>query len=542
MASWLTCTLLLGGVTSRAETAVEQADRTRQEMLDLLATQPKQGDNSAVARENSDEVRGMRNVLRAIDEARRELGFGEESSALFSLIQAGEVAKLPPAIRSSVDALIAKLQAEKSDREKVFLAQVEATCRQTGEVALQAKEAKELDGLLQKLTILSKDKLAIGPGSSSVQGRLRAATMFVSRWQEYLLENQSGGFNISVPTTLRNLASDTDMTVFVPRSEILARLAAYERRDPNNRPQISAQQTDANVRAILQKTKSLEDLSGSVNQLIALEQSITSSSSYSISNASLLRTALPVLDELHSRYLEFCNGLEVHLGLRDNFTGLVKIPELEATLLPLRMQLLKLAVPRLLQAGKVDKPSADETAEDFLNRFIQEAKQRRDWAAAMRGLEVRHALNPVRASPMFAAQEQAVSSYRDFLAAVYLEEAKCYEQATTLYFEVLRSGQEDLPAAFIGERLAAIRKEHPTEYQNGVKRVFPPPTATAATPTQPGGTKSAETPAVPQKSPYEPPEILDDSQKLIIPAITPAPGATPGATTVSGSLADPRRG
>ena len=534
------------GVTAVcAETFAEEADRTRQEIINVLETQRKQGNNS-------EETRALRNALRGIDETRRYLDLGDDGSAVRELAQAGEAEDLPTTTRTEMAGLLTQAQAEKTDREKAFLARVNAACQRLSETATKAKEAKELDGALQELGQLSKNRLATGLLYNDMQNKLRVAMTFANHWQDYLADSQHSERTANVITNLRTLANDSEATAFVPRSEILARLASYETRNLNGEPPQSSQQINTRVRAILQKTKTLDDLSDSVDQLLALQKAIVSGAtffvgggsvvsrpSYNLNGNSLLETSLFALDEMCSRYREFRSGLEVHLALRDGDHGTNKSPELETTLLPLRVQLLRLAFPRLLHVGKDDQPGADEAPADFLNRYIREAKGRQDWAATMRGLELRQALS-VERSTLSVSQEQAISAFRDFLAAINLEEAKCDEQAVAVYFTALRSGQEDLPAAFIGERLAAIRKEHPSEYATGMRQVFPVPTTPSeAAPIHSADVSPSGISEPGQERPDDAREMLDDAKKLVVPATTPAPGAVPNPSASPGPSVNP---
>ena len=96
-------------------------------------------------------------------------------------------------------------------------------------------------------------------------------------------------------------------------------------------------------------------------------------------------------------------------------------------------------------------------------RLAADARQHKDW----------HRLRDVLETPSrFLGSGQFVATgdrnaVRSFLAARNLDEAGVWPAAVTAYIQELKNAATFLPVEEIKERLEAIRREHPDDYQRG---------------------------------------------------------------------------
>ena len=167
-----------------------------------------------------------------------------------------------------------------------------------------------------------------------------------------------------------------------------------------------------------------------------------------------------------------------------------------------------LLIPRYAGAPEGTKPQPGETAEDFLLRLSEEAKNRGDVKNTLR---CREALQMMGKPNIFPSTDRAATSF--LAAAKNQEKAGQIVLALTSYQAALKTGSDLIPADWIGQRLEVIKTEHPAEYAAVVERVLSPPA-----PPQPFG----GTPSIPQPMPQPPGPTLPNST-FSVPPKPPAP-------------------
>ncbi len=469
-----------------------------------------------------------RNGLNTLEQTRQYLESGNDDSAMQQLASGRSGTDLPEEIRTALDTIRQKLMTERTAREKDYAAEIDAACERAGDAVLKAKEPKDLDGTLKELVKLTRQPdynryRGNGEGSSAV--RLQAASNFVSRWQDYLLARNRND-DRAVTNTLRNLSDNSNQPLLIPRSVILA----LQPREPENdsprstpRPvQRPQEQIDADAAGIVEAVKTLGEIPDALAKLAKLRQEITSRSSYSYSSDSVLGSSVAGLESIQRAYLEIQHGLATTISLGISRTENTSHPNIENALLPLRVQLVKLVAPRLLGATEEDKAADGEGLDAYLHRLIEAAKKRQDWSAVERGLDLKRTLAASASSAFVNSNDQETQAFKNFFAGRNLEQARQYEQAVISYLTALRSGQEDLPAALIGERLEAIQMAHPTEYASGSKYVLEPP-RTPFGYGPPGMYRGMSDPRFPGRMGAQP-EPAENT--LPVPAVSPS--ATPG--------------
>ena len=250
---------------------------------------------------------------------------------------------------------------------------------------------------------------------------------------------------------------------------------------------------DADADEIIKAVKTLGDIPVALTKLAALQRELIFHRSYSLGSDSVLGSAMLGLEAIQRAYLEIQHGLATTISLGHGRGEFSLHPNVENVLLPLRVELVKLVAPRLMGAPKEEKAAEGEGLDAYLRRLIEAAKKRQDWLAVERGLDLKHTLAATASSAFVSSNDRETQAFKDFFAGRNLEQARQYDQAVISYLTALRSGQEDLPADLIGDRLDAIQRAHPAEYASGSSymRELPRPTVPPGLPERAGGLPGA---------------------------------------------------
>lgn len=125
--------------------------------------------------------------------------------------------------------------------------------------------------------------------------------------------------------------------------------------------------------------------------------------------------------------------------------------------------LIRFALQRILQTPPDMAQKDDENTAEFLQRVLASARSTSDWALVSRVLDAAQSLNLST-----VASYNDTSALRTFLGGMNQEKAHYPSGAVSAYLTALKSGSLVIPVDYIGERLAAIRKEFPQEYEAGL--------------------------------------------------------------------------
>ncbi len=539
----LLAVFLFGTGNMFSQTPIELLDRVQKDLqtrYDAKRAMPEAAPTPPPMLDRTEEYT-LQRTLDELRQARQYLLNGNEEAGLQMLSQLQTTAGASEEMRTAVDALAKQLQTERTARATAFVSTVDAACKRAADAVLKANDPKDLDATLQDLAQITDRQPGdhySESGNSRVASKLQAAISFVNRWQDYLLarnrHNDSG-----VSNALRNLAENGSQPPLIPRSAILALEPQTESdsesssRSRHTTPGRPRAQIEADAVEIVQGVNKLDDLPAALTKLVALRKEVTSQPSYSYSSESDLGVALTSLQALQKTSLELQSGVATSVNLSSSRSEANSHPDIENALLPVRVELVKLAAPRLLGAPNDEKPAAGEALDAYLHRLIESAKKRQDWDAVVRGLEIEHSLaTSASTTPYVVSNDQEVLAYKNFFAGRNLEQAGQYEQAVVSYLTALRSGQEDLPAAFIGEHLTTIQKTHPAEYTSGAAYVLnPPPSPYGEFPRfgPPGMYRGGYDPRSPGRPgfPGMPPGMPAGDEKLSVPAATPSPSPVP---------------
>jgi hypothetical protein len=349
--------------------------------------------------------------------------------------------------------LLADLDARKKARADAAAAQLKDVTTRATDILLKAQKAQELDGLLADLQKLQTSSGGgYDPDVQAQTARVNAVYQFISQWQDYLSAKDNGNSQ-EAQNALRNLSNSGRQgeSVLVPRSEILSRLNdltnAAKSAAPNAVASGAPQAIDEDP--ILDGIKTLDDMEPALKTLMA--------KGYPNNQTGTTQA----LGQLVNLYALSKNGLPTTLDFSPNYNIQNQAPGIER----LRAMLLIYLLPSFIGSG-APTPNPNEYVTDYLNRAIDSAETRQDWKSLQRIIEAETKIARVQNFP---------EGTRSFLSGLNQEIAGQYALAISSYQNSLKYPDDYVPAKVVGDRLAAIKKDHPTEYEEGMKKFSNPP-------------------------------------------------------------------
>ncbi len=367
-----------------------------------------------------------------------------------------------------------QIRAEQQQRGSLLVEEMRQTFTTALQGALTAQDAKALDAPLSQIHELverGRRDYLINSNLPILAEQGQQLWEFLRRWQEYLagLDSNDGK---DPRRRLRNLLdTQKDFSAFMPRSELLARIEALENKPQSNVPQetkaavdiqsLSPAEIEVRVRGIVNGIHDFRDADQALPRLAEYATKIGRAES-----AHDLQKILAQLQSLRSTYRDLEKGLAMSIPLSStNYS-----PELSNdALYPLREQILLMALPRILGVAGADLPEAGDNASTYLNRVAERARKKANWSLLNRTID---AAKPFQIGTATTSSDQ--TALQSFLAGINEERARQYAPAVSSYLAALRSGSQMLPPESIGDRLDAIRKDHPQDYEEGMQLVLRP--------------------------------------------------------------------
>jgi soluble cytochrome b562 len=354
------------------------------------------------------------------------------------------------AVQKTGKALLAELVARRKMRVDALAAKVNGILARVPEILIKAQKTQELDAILgdlQKVQAPQGGMYGNDPESQAAMNRVNSAYQFVAQWQDYLSARNSGNIQ-EAQNSLRNLSNSRPVgeTMLVPRSEILARTVELSRpvKTASAAPGAPPPASPAvDVGSILDRIKTLDDMQSALHSLKA----VTNQGNDYMALSQMART-----------YADAQNGLPI--TLISAFGG-DPAPELGR----IRSMLLIYLLPRFIGSDAL-KPNPSETVVDYLKRSMEAAEAKQNWLLLQRIIE---------AKTLVAGTNGYPSGTRSFLAGLNQETAGQFAQAVGAYQSALREPDDYFPSEVVGDRLAAIKKDHPAEFDEGMKRFLNPP-------------------------------------------------------------------
>ena len=379
-----------------------------------------------------------------------------EPSQLDELLNQIPVYLKSEAVRDAADKLRTAVNAERAAKDQEFAARIDAAITAASKAVQDAKKPADLDETLSSLARLQEQ----GDGRYSDRYRARIdkvqnARQFVVRWQDYLANLDSGNLQQAIQN-LQN-ASNENSANMIPRSEILAKIEELTKAKQGGSGQ--GQETLAQkISKILDKTKSLDAIPAAIDALNELQRQLGSSNNY---NDPVVATRNELKSILQA-YRAYQAGIPCQLPARPNGSNPETV-EASTAVLPLRVELLLLTAPRILNVGENLKPAAGETMDKYLARVMADAQERADAGLIGRVRELQDSLSGKQ------NMGNSLGFLQTLLAAQNQEAAGQFAPAVISYQLTLKSGGELVPAKAIGLRLEGIKTAHPEDFEKGMQ-------------------------------------------------------------------------
>ena len=422
-----------------------------------------------------------------------------------------------PAVQAAGKALLAELAAQKKAHLEDQTAQVSAVLARVPPILIKAQKPQDLDGILAEIQKAEMPQGGMNGYDQDIQAltnRLNNAYQFVAQWQDYLSQRNSGNIQ-AAQSTLQNLLNSRSVgdSTLVPRSEILARavaLAGPAKATAAGSPSAGAPAIDEE--SILAGVKTLDDMEPAIRALRVAQPQDT--------------TATQQLSQMVDLYAEAKNGLPVPFDFSAyNYNPGTTVPGL----VRIKSMLILYLLPRYLGNG-VSAPNANETVNNYLQRIVDAAETKEDWSTLQRIITAETRITRLQINP---------SGSQSFLAGLNQEMAGQYAFAVTSYESALRQPDDFLPVKVVGDRLATIKKDHPADFDAGMKSFQNPPTPAYPNPyLMRGGYPPAYMiPGYPNPAAMRAAVTAAAEVTTNAPAVTPPPAttastpATPPATT-----------
>jgi len=432
-----------------------------------------------------------------------------------------------------VDELCVALIAELRERSAKAAKDLQETFATTVHDALtkgfDAQSAKDLDaplaalGSLKKLVQVQEYR---SQGRQSYSGVLQAAEQTLTSFQDALIaaadpKTPRNRNTTSPAETLRQMASahGTTLAEVMPRSEYLEKVkAAVLKVSGQDEAPLSQLAFEKRTDDLVRSVKKLEDMDAVMTKIESLMTQQRSVGGYSGEPNTLgqFRT-----------YLHNYNDLRSGMATSLNFSSSYSNSGTQA-LVGVKNLLIRFALQRILQTPADLAQKDDENTPEFLQRVLASARSTSDWALVSRVLDAAQSLNLST-----VASYNDTSALRTFLGGMNQEKAHYPSGAVSAYLTALKSGSLVIPVDYIGERLAAIRKEFPQEYEAGLHPTTSPSPLSPASadrfgrPFPPSGSYRSSSGSTGLTVPAENKKAFDPEARPKQPANAPKPKPTP---------------
>jgi hypothetical protein len=381
--------------------------------------------------------------------------------------------------------LLAEIKKERKEKADARIAEMKALLQRAAHDIPQAKKPEDLDNLIEAMGEHSGNRYGGGYAMTedqSLNQQFSSAFEFAKQWQNYLSHLATGQVDLA-HNDLLNLSNNDAGLGLIPRSKLLAMAGQPVPVSPAPGSTSPAAPTPlSQAQAILDDIKTLDDLEPARKKLEPLWHA----------DMGDLQGSYQSLTQMEDAYRNLRAGLPASTAMNFGYpNGPLEVPA------GVRAQLLNLAMQSRFETYKGPPAALDEKPADYVNRVVADAISREDWELLRRAESARQALtqNP---GLTWGASATSVDS---IVAGAHLEEAGQYALAVQSYEAALKTNDPDVPAKILGDKLAAIQRNHPKEYADGLEmtesppapRYYQPPPASFRAPLPPAITNSAAT-------------------------------------------------
>jgi len=349
--------------------------------------------------------------------------------------------------------LVEALKVERDQKAEARAKELEDLVKRAKDKVLQAKSPGELDGMLAELAKKQSrdydyENGQPNPRLGELRQQLPQIKQFVTEWQNYLQAMHSGDTGAALKTL--NTLSSIEVG-FIPRSQILER-------------QEQIKPKEASLGDIIAGIKNLDGIKDALNALFEYHQGTHFADSSNSDTYELIKN----LNNMEKIYREFLAGLPVNLeiiGRTNDSSGRAG----NASLVKLKAELIALVLPRYLGAPEDTHAKPGETVQQLIDRMTTEAKANGDVKLCER---IRETQQIFTRGGYYMMRE--TTGLNDYSAAQNQIGAGQYMLAVVSLQKALKGGNDMLPLQKIGQQLESIQKEHPKEYEAGMKEFLTP--------------------------------------------------------------------
>ncbi|PYI94363.1 MAG: hypothetical protein DME97_02590 [Verrucomicrobia bacterium] len=321
-------------------------------------------------------------------------------------------------------------------KEKETLAEIDRAVKRATTAVREAMKSSDLDEILLELgkfRNMRQDQFSSREVSSAL-AEMEHVIRFVTYWQDYIAQSE-GGDTKAAQDTLRRMVEIPPNTL-IPRSELLARRYGVIASQSSPSPSAAPSATQAPMAPLVLKTP--DDLIPAIEKMTAL---FNTPNQVKGEERTALQHFIGAMTSLSNAYAEFKAGLTTKLEIVASDPS--RPDKFGPVLAPIRAQVLKLVLPRYLGLPPALAPKPDEGVQEFLDRVKMPEINR-----------------PSQAALYVTAHNQEIAGQ--------------YDLAVASYQRALASGTDLIPPKVIGDRLARIKAEHPTEFAAGLEAFLTP--------------------------------------------------------------------
>jgi len=350
--------------------------------------------------------------------------------------------------------LLEEIEAERKVKADAYASKVTGVLNRLADVITKSTKPSDLDEILVELQKYQSSGYPVG--DEDQQRLFQKATMayqFATGWQDYLSSLANGNVD-QARNELRSLAQNGYGITIVPRSHILELM---------NAPMSVPAKTEMNAPSTSGPT--VNDILNHVETLDQMEDALKQIDALNIPPGSTETGTIQTLQNYVQCYHDIKAGLPANLDLRNGIQALPKHEDITRKVWLLALQAL---FPSFKGA-----PLLDEKPLYFVNRVIADAASREDWDLLKKALETKDSVTKSTQFGLYVPDP--TSGLNSLISALNQEAAGQYSLAVVSYEAALKSPSLDIPAKMIGEKLAAIKKDHPSDYEKGYQQTISPP-------------------------------------------------------------------
>ena len=364
-------------------------------------------------------------------------------------------------VQEATTNLLSEIKKERKDKVDAEVAEVKTLMTKAGQAITQAKKPEDLDDLIAEMSKHQNNRYGGNPALQANQQLFQefsSACEFVKQWQNYLAHLANGQTD-QARSDLQMLSQNNYGDGLLPRSKLLE-LEAPDKMLAHTGTVTPVTSTPAlQAQAILDGMKTLDDIKPALVKLEPLRQSDTQE----------LQFVCNELSQMRSNYDDIKAGLPVQSNVAYNYNqNGITVPPV------LRTQMLLLMLQTRFDSYKGPSPQPGEKPTDYVARVMADATTRQDWALLR---DADSARNTLTQNNGLGYNISSFGGVESIISGSHQEEAGQFALAVRSYEQALQSDDPALPAKIIGDKLAAIQRDHPKEFADGMQLTVSPPGA-----------------------------------------------------------------